>query len=75
MLQDISSNESPGADTNTNTPINSSNTEPLEDENVEGPRAETERSQKNVLVNQSATNEKSNVVEPEQVTPAGTSGK
>ena len=75
MLQEISSNENPGADVNTNKPINHSIVKPLEDESVEGQRAESERSQEHVLVNQSATSEKSKVVEPGQVTPVGTSGK
>lgn len=75
MLQEISSNESQGDDVNRNTLVNFSNAKPLEEESVERQKAETEPTQENVLVNQSATSEKFNVDEPGQVSPAGMSGK
>ena len=64
MSQEGTSNESPGADVNTNTPLNYSNLGSVKDESVKRQKAETERSQENVLVNQSVTSEKSNVVDP-----------
>ena len=75
MLQKISSKESPGADVNTKTLINYPNEKPLEDGSVERQRAEIECGQENVLFSQLATSGKSNVVEPGQVTAAGTCGK
>lgn len=68
MSQEGTSNGSLAADVNTNV-------EPVKDESVERQEAETERSQESVLVNQLLTSEKSNIVEPGQVTPASTSGK
>ena len=75
MLQEVTSNDSPGTDVNTNSPMNYSNLESVKDESVKRQKAERGRSQENFLVNQSVTSEKSSVVDPGQVTPAGTSGK
>jgi len=68
LSQNDASNESLGADVNTNV-------EPVKNESVEKQEAETERRKKSTLVNQSVPSETSNVVEYGQVTPAGTSGK
>ena len=68
VSQEGTSNESPGADVNTNV-------EPVKNGSDERLETETEHSQESVLANQSVTLVKSNVVERGQVTPAGTTGK